>query len=169
MRGMGRAGQALREVLTKYGVSQNKLAVTMGLKRSAVYKWFHEERDPTAETVEAIVIALKTLEIDAAKEFVYLYLGQILDEEWWVVVAIARISHHTMKSIFLHLSHLQLPLTNPINTNCISQLHLSAIGSLPLHTIMVPWLLYTTEIERMAHYFDWEPSKSNALEMDDIA
>lgn len=78
---MGRAGQALREVLTKYGVSQNKLAVTMGLKRSAVYKWFHEERDPTAETVEAIVIALKTLEIDAAKEFVYLYLGEILDED----------------------------------------------------------------------------------------
>ncbi|MEM9219138.1 MAG: helix-turn-helix transcriptional regulator [Cyanobacteria bacterium P01_F01_bin.150] len=74
---MGRAGQALREVLTKYGVSQNKLAVTMGLKRSAVYKWFHD----TAETVKAIVIALKVLEIDAAKEFVYLYLGEILDEE----------------------------------------------------------------------------------------
>ena len=78
---MGRAGQALREVLTKYGVSQNKLAVTMGLKRSAVYKWFHEERDPTAETVGSIVIALKSLDASAAKEFVYLYLGKILDED----------------------------------------------------------------------------------------
>ena len=60
----------------------------MGLKRSAVYKRFHEERDPTAETVEAIVIALKVLEIDAAKEFVYLYLGEILDEEWLVLKAL---------------------------------------------------------------------------------
>ncbi len=41
---MGQAGKALREVLTTYGISQNKLATAMGLQRSAVYKWLHQER-----------------------------------------------------------------------------------------------------------------------------
>jgi transcriptional regulator with XRE-family HTH domain len=76
---MGRAGKALREVLTRYGISQNSLAVKMGLQRSAIYKWFHEERDPTAETVADIVEALKEVNAKAAKEFVQLYLGDMLD------------------------------------------------------------------------------------------
>jgi transcriptional regulator with XRE-family HTH domain len=80
MRSMGRAGRALREVLTRYGVSQNSLAVQMGLQRSAIYKWFHEERDPTAETVADIVEALKALNYSAAEEFVQLYLGDVLTE-----------------------------------------------------------------------------------------
>lgn len=75
---MGRAGKALREVLTQYGISQNSLAVKMGLQRSAVYKWFHEERDPTAETVVEIVEALSALNQKAAEEFVQQYLGDIL-------------------------------------------------------------------------------------------
>ncbi|MBW4655529.1 MAG: helix-turn-helix domain-containing protein [Kaiparowitsia implicata GSE-PSE-MK54-09C] len=78
---MGRAGKALREVLTQYDISQNSLAVKMGLKRSAVYKWFHEERDPTAETVADIVEALKDLNGEAAETFVYLYLGNILKNQ----------------------------------------------------------------------------------------
>jgi transcriptional regulator with XRE-family HTH domain len=78
---MGRAGKALREVLTRYGISQNSLAVKMGLQRSAIYKWFHEERDPTAETVGDIVKALKTLNREAAEEFVQLYLGDILEDK----------------------------------------------------------------------------------------
>lgn len=77
---MGRAGKALREVLTRYGISQNSLAVKMGLQRSAIYKWFHEERDPTAETVADIVDALKNLNRDAAEDFINLYLGDILNE-----------------------------------------------------------------------------------------
>lgn len=75
---MGRAGKALREVLTQYGISQNSLAVKMGLQRSAIYKWFHEERDPTAETVADIVEALKALNGEAAESFVQFYLGNIL-------------------------------------------------------------------------------------------
>lgn len=77
---MGRAGKALREVLTQYGISQNSLAVKMGLQRSAIYKWFHEERDPTAETVSDIVKALKDLNTEAAKTFIQLYLNEILRE-----------------------------------------------------------------------------------------
>jgi transcriptional regulator with XRE-family HTH domain len=76
MRGMGRAGKALRQVLETYGISQNKLAVTMGVERSAVFKWFHEERDPTAETVVDIVQALRSLDAEAAETFINLYLGK---------------------------------------------------------------------------------------------
>jgi transcriptional regulator with XRE-family HTH domain len=79
---MGRAGKALREVLTRYGISQNSLAVKMGLQRSAIYKWFHEERDPTAETVADIVEALKDINYEAADEFVQLYLGNILEDKF---------------------------------------------------------------------------------------
>ncbi len=78
---MGRAGKALREVLTQYGISQNSLAVKMGLQRSAIYKWYHEERDPTAETVADIVEALKGLNGEAAEAFVQLYLGNILQDD----------------------------------------------------------------------------------------
>ena len=75
---MGRAGKALREVLTQYGISQNSLAVKMGLQRSAIYKWYHEERDPTAETVVDIVEALKNINDEAADDFIRLYLGIIV-------------------------------------------------------------------------------------------
>ena len=79
---MGRAGRALRQVLKTYKISQNKLAVTMGVERSAVFKWFHEERDPTAETVVEIVQALRQLNSEAAERFVDLYLGESsLDDE----------------------------------------------------------------------------------------
>jgi transcriptional regulator with XRE-family HTH domain len=78
---MGRAGKALREVLTQYDISQNSLAVKMGLPRSAIYKWYHEERDPTAETVVDIVEALKELNVEAAEAFVWLYLSKILEDK----------------------------------------------------------------------------------------
>lgn len=81
IRSMGKAGKALREVLTRYGISQNSLAVKMGLQRSAIYKWFHEERDPTAETVTDIVEALKGLNRQAAEDFVQLYLGDMLKDD----------------------------------------------------------------------------------------
>jgi len=76
MRLMGEAGKALREVLTTYGISQNKLATAMGLQRSAVYKWVHEERDPTALTVVGIVKALRGMNSEAAEAFIRLYLGE---------------------------------------------------------------------------------------------
>ena len=81
MRGMGRAGKALRYVLESYGISQNKLAIALGVKRYVVFRWFHEQTDPNAETVADIVRVLKNIEPSAAEEFVRLYLGEIITGE----------------------------------------------------------------------------------------
>ncbi|HIK30520.1 MAG TPA: helix-turn-helix transcriptional regulator [Oscillatoriales cyanobacterium M4454_W2019_049] len=77
---MGKAGQALRQVLESHGISQNKLATVMGTPRSIVFKWFHEQRDPTAETVDEIAKALQQINPSAAAEFVRLYLGEYLED-----------------------------------------------------------------------------------------
>lgn len=77
---MGRASQALKQVLDTYGISQNQLAVAMGVERGSVFRWYHDKRDPTAETVVGIVEALKKLNYQAAEEFVRLYLGNRLHE-----------------------------------------------------------------------------------------
>ncbi|EDX77670.1 MAG: helix-turn-helix transcriptional regulator [Coleofasciculus sp. D1-CHI-01] len=80
---MGKAGKALRQALKTYGISQNKLAVTLKVDRSVVFHWFHENRDPSAETVVQIAEALHSLNPDAAAEFIRLYVGDFLksDEE----------------------------------------------------------------------------------------
>ncbi|MFB2980754.1 helix-turn-helix domain-containing protein [Microseira sp. BLCC-F43] len=71
---MGRAGKALKQVLAAYDISQYQLAATMEIDRSNISRWVSEERDPSAEAVFAIKKALKVLNPDAAKEFVWLYL-----------------------------------------------------------------------------------------------
>lgn len=76
---MGRASQALRQVLETYGISQNSLAVAMGVERGSVSRWFHDQRDPTAETVVEIVHALKQINQDAARDFVKIYIGDVLE------------------------------------------------------------------------------------------
>ena len=73
---MGKAGKALKEVLTQYGISQNRLAVTMGVARSTVNQWVNEVSDPLADSVPAIMIALEALEPSAASNFLNLYLGR---------------------------------------------------------------------------------------------
>ncbi|MBD2258017.1 helix-turn-helix transcriptional regulator [Pseudanabaena sp. FACHB-2040] len=73
---MGKAGKALRQVLEKYKISQNRLAVTMGIGRSTVNQWFNESSDPSAEAVTEIFAALETLNPIAAREFLTLYLGR---------------------------------------------------------------------------------------------
>lgn len=75
---MGMASQALRQVLESYQISQNKLAVAMGISRANVGRWFHG-LDPSAENIAEITKALKQLNPDAARAFVQLYLGDILD------------------------------------------------------------------------------------------
>ncbi len=80
-RGMGRAGQALKQALETYSISQNKLAVALGIERTVVNRWFHERTDPTAETVADIVKALKGINRDAAKKFIELYLGDLIEDE----------------------------------------------------------------------------------------
>lgn len=76
---MGRASQALKQVLEAYDISQNSLAVAMGVKRGSVNRWFHDKRDPTAETVIEIVHALKQINQDAARDFVKMYIGDALE------------------------------------------------------------------------------------------
>jgi transcriptional regulator with XRE-family HTH domain len=78
---MGKAGEALRLVLETYGISQNKLAVVLGIERGSVYRWVHEIRDPTAETVRDIVKALQGIEPAAAEKFVELYLGELIKNQ----------------------------------------------------------------------------------------
>jgi transcriptional regulator with XRE-family HTH domain len=46
---MGRAGKALRQVLKNYGISQNQLAIAMGIAAGNVSRWVSENRDPSAE------------------------------------------------------------------------------------------------------------------------
>lgn len=75
---MGNAGKALRQALETYGISQNKLAVTLRVDRSVVFHWFHENRDPSAQTVVEIAEALKSIDPDAAAEFIRLYVGDYL-------------------------------------------------------------------------------------------
>lgn len=73
---MGKAGKALRQVLETYGISQNRLAVTMQINRATVNQWFNETRDPQAESIPNIVDALETLDPNAAQDFLQLYLGR---------------------------------------------------------------------------------------------
>ncbi|GAB4349522.1 MAG: hypothetical protein Fur0042_16880 [Cyanophyceae cyanobacterium] len=75
---MGKAGQALRQALAAHGISQNQLAVKLDIKRSSVYRWCHELRDPNGETIVQIAIALREINPAAADEFVRLYLGDYL-------------------------------------------------------------------------------------------
>lgn len=72
---MGKAGQALKQVLEEYGISQYSLSVVMDVERNNVYRWANEKRDPTAETVVEIVRALKSMNPEAAESFIKLYLG----------------------------------------------------------------------------------------------
>ena len=78
---MGRAGKALSQVLETYGISQNRLAVTMGIGRSTVHHWVKETREPLAESVLEIAEALEKIDEAAAKEFLTLYLGRFADND----------------------------------------------------------------------------------------
>ena len=71
---MGRASIALKQVLHTYGISQNKLAVTMEIDRSNLSRWVSGNRDPSAEAVYEIRLALQKINSAAAEEFVRLYL-----------------------------------------------------------------------------------------------
>ncbi|BAZ03644.1 HNH endonuclease domain-containing protein [Calothrix sp. NIES-3974] len=74
---MGKAGQALRQILDSYSISQSQLAIGLGVERPIFFRWFHEQTDPTAETVAEIVQALHNINSSAAKDFVQAYLGSL--------------------------------------------------------------------------------------------
>jgi len=48
---MGKAGKALKQVMTAYSISQNQLAEAMEIDRSNISRWSSETRDPGAETL----------------------------------------------------------------------------------------------------------------------
>lgn len=73
---MGKAGQALKQVLETYGISQNRLAVMMGTRRGNVHRWVNEMADPSADAVLEIRDGLEQINPDAAEEFIRLYLGR---------------------------------------------------------------------------------------------
>jgi len=78
---MGQAGKALRQVLETYGISQSSLATALRVDRPIVFRWFHQQTDPTAETVAEIVKAIRGINPEASKEFVKLYLGDCTEDE----------------------------------------------------------------------------------------
>jgi hypothetical protein len=81
IKGMGKAGQALKQTLEKYGISQYKLAEVMGIERNNVSRWVREERDPTAEKVIEIIRGLKKINPLSAQEFVFLYAVDELEKK----------------------------------------------------------------------------------------
>ncbi|HAA27796.1 MAG TPA: hypothetical protein DCE56_09175 [Cyanobacteria bacterium UBA8553] len=85
---MGQAGKALRQALETYSISQSSLATALGVDRPIVFRWFHEQTDPTAETVASIVRVLREINPTAANEFIRFYLvGSTQDEEIELTVA----------------------------------------------------------------------------------
>ncbi len=78
---MGRSGKALKEALKSYRIRQNKLAAALGVDRSIVFRWYHEQTDPSGDKIVDIVKALKRIEPAAAKKFVELYLGELVEDE----------------------------------------------------------------------------------------
>jgi transcriptional regulator with XRE-family HTH domain len=78
---MGRAGKALKRVLEDYDITQNRLAVVMGITRSSVHRWVYEIGDPVADAVIEIRNALQKINPEAAEEFIRLYLGETAEDE----------------------------------------------------------------------------------------
>lgn len=78
---MGKAGNALRQVLEMYTISQSQLATVMGITRSNVSRWVNQNRDPGAETLLDIRRALRQINPVAAETFITLYLEESAEEK----------------------------------------------------------------------------------------
>lgn len=72
---MGKAGQALKQVLQNYNISQSALATALNVDRPIVFRWYHEQTDPTGETVAQIVQSLGKINTSAAQDFIRAFLG----------------------------------------------------------------------------------------------
>jgi transcriptional regulator with XRE-family HTH domain len=78
---MGKAGTVLKRVLEAYGISQNKLAVAMGIGRSSINRWVNENRDPSGDAILEIRKGLQKIDPTAAQEFIQLYLDESDEDE----------------------------------------------------------------------------------------
>ena len=52
----------------------------MGVQRSNVNRWVNEATDPAGDSVLEIGQGLRQINPDAAKEFIKLYLGNLIDD-----------------------------------------------------------------------------------------
>ncbi len=74
LRGIGKAGKALKTVLDDYSISQTQLVTVLGIGRSHRYGWVNQTRDSNSETAIAIIQSLEEINVDTATEFRRLYL-----------------------------------------------------------------------------------------------
>jgi len=74
---MGKAGQALKQVLESYDISPSKLAKELGVEQHIIFDWYHENIDPTAETVTEIIKVLNNINKSATNDFIQAYLGDL--------------------------------------------------------------------------------------------
>ena len=72
----GKAGQALKQVLEQYDISHNRLAIIMSVERSIINNWVEGVSEPTVDQVPDILVALETLESEAAELFLRLCLDK---------------------------------------------------------------------------------------------
>ena len=72
---MSKATEALQQTLEQYKIAQNQLAKALGVERPTVFRWFHGQTDPYAETVVQICEVLRAINPDAADFFIWTYLG----------------------------------------------------------------------------------------------
>jgi transcriptional regulator with XRE-family HTH domain len=77
---MAKAGRALKQVLETYGITQNKLAVTMGITRSSIHRWIYEISDPVGDAIIDIRDGLQKISPEAAEEFKRLFWGEGIEE-----------------------------------------------------------------------------------------
>ncbi|MBR8834076.1 MAG: helix-turn-helix domain-containing protein [Stigonema ocellatum SAG 48.90 = DSM 106950] len=111
---MGQAGKALRQVLEAHGISQSSLAAALGVERPIVFRWFHEHTDPTAETVAGIVRVLQQINSTAAKEFIKLYLCDVIQDR--EIDLMTDIPHELPQSNTVNISVLSGLFTNTTNS-----------------------------------------------------
>lgn len=78
---MGKAGKALRQVLKAYRITQNKLAVVMGVGPSTIHYWYSGTSAPSADAVLEIRKGLRKIDSTAADEFIRLYLDESEEDE----------------------------------------------------------------------------------------
>ena len=53
----------------------------LGVQRYVVYRWFHEQVDPSGEAIAEITKALNQLDPEAARAFMQQYLGNLISPE----------------------------------------------------------------------------------------
>lgn len=78
---MGKAGKALKQVLEQYEITQNQLAVVMGISRSNIHRWVYEIGDPVGDSILEIRNALHQIDPNAAETFTKLYWNDAAERD----------------------------------------------------------------------------------------